>query len=47
MTLDMQLTDEEIKEYKDLLAEGLVQPTEMELYILIAFSKNKSFSSEK
>ena len=26
-------TDEEIKEYKDLLAEGLVQPTEMELYI--------------
>ncbi|MDP3313672.1 hypothetical protein [Lutibacter sp.] len=26
-------TDEEIKEYKDLLAEGLVQPTNMELYI--------------
>lgn len=26
-------TDEEIKEYKDLLAEGLVKPTEMELYI--------------
>jgi Tol biopolymer transport system component len=26
-------TDEEIKEYKDLLAQGLVQPTEMELYI--------------
>jgi len=26
-------TDEEIKVYKDLLAEGLVQPTEMELYI--------------
>ena len=26
-------TDEEIKEYKDLLANGLVQPTEMELYI--------------
>ena len=26
-------TEEEIKEYKDLLAEGLVQPTEMELYI--------------
>lgn len=26
-------TDEEIKEYKDLLAVGLVQPTEMELYI--------------
>ena len=26
-------TEEEIKEYKDLLSEGLVQPTEMELYI--------------
>ena len=26
-------TEEEIKEYKDLLAEGLVQPTEMELFI--------------
>jgi len=26
-------TEEEIKEYKDLLAEGLVQPTNMELYI--------------
>lgn len=26
-------TEEEIKEYQDLLAEGLVQPTEMELYI--------------
>jgi TolB protein len=26
-------TDAEIKEYKDLLAQGLVQPTEMELYI--------------
>ncbi|MCF6347298.1 MAG: hypothetical protein L3J20_03250 [Flavobacteriaceae bacterium] len=26
-------TEKEIKEYKDLLAEGLVQPTEMELYI--------------
>ena len=26
-------TDEEIKEYKGLLAEGLVQPTNMELYI--------------
>ena len=26
-------TDEEVKAYKDLLAEGLVQPTEMELYI--------------
>ena len=26
-------TDEEIKEYKDLLAEGLVMPTNMEIYI--------------
>lgn len=26
-------TEEEIKEYKDLLAEGMVTPTEMELYI--------------
>lgn len=26
-------TDEEIKEYKDLLAQGLVKPTDMELYI--------------
>ncbi len=26
-------TEAEIKEYKDLLAQGLVQPTEMELYI--------------
>jgi Tol biopolymer transport system component len=26
-------TDEEIKEYKELLSEGLVQPTQMELYI--------------
>ena len=26
-------TDAEIKEYKDLLAQGLVQPTEMELFI--------------
>jgi Tol biopolymer transport system component len=26
-------TEKEIKEYKDLLAEGLVEPTEMELYI--------------
>ena len=26
-------TEEEIKEYKDLLAEGLVQPTNMELFI--------------
>ena len=26
-------TDEEVKKYKDLLAEGLVEPTNMELYI--------------
>ena len=26
-------TDEEIKEYKDLLANGLVQPTNMEIYV--------------
>ncbi|MCA0930823.1 hypothetical protein LCM02_00075 [Lutimonas saemankumensis] len=26
-------TDEEIKEYKDLLSKGLVQPTNMELYV--------------
>ena len=26
-------TDEEIQEYKDLLARGLVQPTEMEIYV--------------
>ena len=26
-------TEEEIKEYKDLLAQGLVQPTDMDLYI--------------
>ena len=26
-------TDEEIKEYKDLLAQGLVQPTNMELFV--------------
>ncbi len=26
-------TDQEIKEYKDLLSRGLVQPTEMEIYI--------------
>lgn len=26
-------TDEEIKTYKDLLAQGLVQPTQMELYV--------------
>jgi TolB protein len=29
-----------IKEYKDLLAEGLVQPTEMELYICNADGSN-------
>ena len=33
-------TEEEIKEYKDLLAEGLVQPTEMELYICNADGSN-------
>ena len=33
-------TPEEIKEYKDLLAEGLVQPTEMELYICNADGSN-------
>ncbi|GAA0872711.1 hypothetical protein GCM10009117_18580 [Gangjinia marincola] len=27
------ITPEEVKEYKDLLAQGLVQPTEMELFI--------------
>ena len=26
-------TEKEIKEYKDLLAEGMVEPTDMELYI--------------
>ena len=26
-------TDEEVNEYKELLSQGLVQPTEMELYI--------------
>ncbi|MCL4165586.1 UNVERIFIED_CONTAM: hypothetical protein GTU68_000486, partial [Idotea baltica] len=34
-------TDEEIKEYKDLLARGLVQPTNMELYICNADGTNK------
>jgi hypothetical protein len=29
----VQKTEEEIKEYKDLLAQGLVQPTNMELYV--------------
>lgn len=33
-------TDEEITEYKDLLAQGLVQPTEMELYICDADGSN-------
>jgi TolB protein len=33
-------TDEEIKAYKDLLAEGLVQPTEMELFICNADGGN-------
>ena len=33
-------TPEDIKEYKDLLAEGLVQPTEMELYICNADGSN-------
>jgi Tol biopolymer transport system component len=33
-------TELEIKEYKDLLAEGLVEPTEMELYICNADGSN-------
>ena len=33
-------TEAEIKEYKDLLAQGLVQPTEMELYICDADGSN-------
>jgi len=33
-------TEEEIKEYKNLLAEGLVQPTNMELYICNADGSN-------
>ena len=33
-------TDAEIKEYKDLLAQGLVQPTQMELYICDADGSN-------
>ena len=33
-------TEEEIKEYKDLLAEGLVQPTYMELFICDADGSN-------
>ena len=33
-------TNEEIKEYKDLLKEGLVQPTNMELYICNADGSN-------
>ncbi len=33
-------TDEEIKEYKELLSQGLVQPTEMELFICDADGSN-------
>lgn len=33
-------TEDEIKEYKDLLAEGLVQPTNMELFICDADGSN-------
>ncbi len=33
-------TNEQIKEYKDLLAEGLVKPTEMELFICNADGSN-------
>ena len=33
-------TEEEIKNYKDLLAQGLVEPTEMELYICNADGSN-------
>ncbi|MGM5469108.1 TolB family protein [Flavobacteriaceae bacterium LMO-SS05] len=33
-------TDAEIKEYKDLLVQGLVQPTEMELYVCDADGSN-------
>ncbi|MAC94814.1 MAG: hypothetical protein CMC96_04865 [Flavobacteriales bacterium] len=33
-------TEEEIKEYKDLLAQGLVQPTNMELFICNADGSN-------
>lgn len=34
-------TDEEKKAYKDLLAEGLVEPTDMELYVADADGTNK------
>jgi TolB protein len=34
------ITDEEIKEYKELLAQGLVAPTNMELFICDADGKN-------
>ena len=33
-------TDDEIKEYKDLLAQGLVQPTQMELFVCDADGSN-------
>ena len=33
-------TEEEVKKYKDLLAQGLVEPTEMELYICDADGSN-------
>ena len=33
-------TEEEIKEYQELLAEGLVKPTEMELYVADADGSN-------
>jgi Tol biopolymer transport system component len=33
-------TDEEVKKYKDLLANGLVEPTDMELYICDADGSN-------
>ncbi len=33
-------TEQEIKDYKDLLAEGLVEPTDMELYICNADGSN-------
>ncbi|HWY39111.1 MAG TPA: hypothetical protein VNY73_11165, partial [Bacteroidia bacterium] len=33
-------TEEEIKEYKDLLAQGLVAPTNMELFVCDADGKN-------
>ena len=33
-------SEEQIKEYQDLLDQGLVQPTEMELYICNSDGKN-------